>query len=262
MRDVFTMGARPIANMNALRFGAARSPQDAPPRGRRRFGHRRLRQLHGRADRRRRDQFRSALQRQHSRQCHDRRHCRRQPHLQVRGERRRQCRGLCRLEDRPRRHPRRHHGLGRVRRGLRGEAPDRAGRRPLHREAAARSVPGADGRGRHHRHPGHGRGRPHLVVRRDGRQRRRRHRARARSRADPRGRHDRLRDDALREPGAHADGAEAWLGEDRRAGVPQMGAGFLDHRLHHRHGPAGGAPSRHGRGRHSARGTRSGRAAL
>jgi phosphoribosylformylglycinamidine synthase len=35
LRDVFTMGARPIANMNALRFGA-RSPQDAPPHQRRR----------------------------------------------------------------------------------------------------------------------------------------------------------------------------------------------------------------------------------
>ncbi len=32
-----------------------------------------------------------------------------------------------------------------------------------------------------------------------------------------RGRHDRLRDDAVGEPGAHADGAEARLGEDRRA---------------------------------------------
>src|SRR3546814_6176892 len=31
-------------------------------------------------------------------------------------------RGLCRVEDRARRHPRRHHGLGRVRRRFRGEA--------------------------------------------------------------------------------------------------------------------------------------------
>ena len=37
--------------------------------------------------------------------------------------------------------------------------------------------------GCHHRHPGHGRGRAHLVVGRDGRQGRRRHRARSRSRA-------------------------------------------------------------------------------
>jgi phosphoribosylformylglycinamidine synthase len=51
MRDVFTMGARPVA----------RSPQDAPPCFGRRRGHRRLRQLHRRADGGRRDQFRSAL---------------------------------------------------------------------------------------------------------------------------------------------------------------------------------------------------------
>ena len=44
--------------------------------------------------------------------------------------------------------------------------------------------------------------------------------------------------------------------------LPQMGAGFRGHRQHHRHRPAGGASSRHGRGRHSARRPRSGRAAL
>ena len=52
---------------------------------------------------------------------------------------------LSRLQDRPRRHPRRHHGVGRVRRRIRGEAPDRAGRRSLRREAAARGLPRADG---------------------------------------------------------------------------------------------------------------------
>ena len=38
---------------------------------------------------------------------------------------------LSRLEDRPRRHPRRQHGFGRIRRRRRREAPDRAGRRPV-----------------------------------------------------------------------------------------------------------------------------------
>ena len=57
------------------------------------------------------------------------------------GDRRRQADRLSRLEDRPRRHPRRHHGVGRVRRGRRGEAPDRAGRRSVRREAAARGLP-------------------------------------------------------------------------------------------------------------------------
>ena len=59
------------------------------------------------------------------------------------------------------------------------------------------------------RDPGHGRGGAHFVGGRDGRQGRSRRRARSRSRALSRDRHERLRDDALREPGAHADGAQA-----------------------------------------------------
>ena len=57
LRDVFTMGARPVANLNALRFGRPDHPKMRhliAGRGRR---HRRLRQLRRRADRRRRDQF-------------------------------------------------------------------------------------------------------------------------------------------------------------------------------------------------------------
>ena len=53
---------------------------------------------------------------------------------------------------------------------LGGKAPHRAGGRSLHRKAVAGSLPGIDGDRRHHRHPGHGRGRPHLVLRRNGRQ--------------------------------------------------------------------------------------------
>ena len=43
-------------------------------------------------------------------------------------------------------------------------------------------------------------------------------------RAVPRDRHDRLRDDALGEPGAHAHGAQAREGEGGRGDLPQMGA--------------------------------------
>ena len=71
MRDVFTMGARPIANLNALRFGDPDHPKTrhlVAGRGRR---HRRLRQLRRRADRRRRDQLPPRLQRQHPGQRHD-----------------------------------------------------------------------------------------------------------------------------------------------------------------------------------------------
>jgi hypothetical protein len=73
LRDVFTMGARPIANHERAALRRARSPKDAPPRVRRRRRHRRLRQLRRRADGRRRDQFPPALQRQHPRQRDDRR---------------------------------------------------------------------------------------------------------------------------------------------------------------------------------------------
>ena len=68
---------------------------------------------------------------------------------------------------------------------------------------------------RRHRHPGHGRGGPHLLGGRDGRQGRPRRRARPRRGALPRGRHDRLRDDAVGEPGAHAHGARARQGGRR-----------------------------------------------
>jgi phosphoribosylformylglycinamidine (FGAM) synthase-like enzyme len=56
LRDVFTMGARPIANMNALRFGRPDHPKTATCQ-RRRPGHRRLWQLRRRADRGRRGEL-------------------------------------------------------------------------------------------------------------------------------------------------------------------------------------------------------------
>ena len=57
----------------------------------------------------------------------------------------------------------------------RREAPDRAGRRSVHREAADRGLPRTDGDRRDRRDPGHGRGGPHLLLGRDGEQGRRRH---------------------------------------------------------------------------------------
>ena len=90
--------------------------QDAPSRGRRGGGHRRLRQLHGRADGRRRDQLRPRLQRQHPRQRHVRRPRQDGQDLLLRRQGRRPAGRLRRLQDRARRHPRRHHGVGRVRR--------------------------------------------------------------------------------------------------------------------------------------------------
>ena len=57
------------------------------------------------------------------------------------GLRRQHADRLSRLQDRPRRHSRRLDGIGRVRRRFRREAPDRAGRRSLRRKAAAGSLP-------------------------------------------------------------------------------------------------------------------------
>ena len=74
LRDVFTMGARPIANLNALRFGSPGQPADEAHRRWRGARHRRLRQLRRRAHRRRRDQFPPRLRRQSAGQCDDRRH--------------------------------------------------------------------------------------------------------------------------------------------------------------------------------------------
>ncbi len=186
LRDVFTMGARPgrLPRLPALRL--ARSPQDPPSRGGRRGGHRRLRQFLRRADGRRLGRLPQALRRQHPRQRDGgRRRARRRDFLRQ-GDRRRQSDRLSRLQDRARRHPRRDHGLGRLRGRRRGEAPDRAGRRSLRREAAARGVPRTDGLGRGRRHSGHGRGGPDLLGGRDGRQGRSRRRTRSRPRALPR----------------------------------------------------------------------------
>ena len=76
--------------------------------------------------------------------------------------------------------------------GFGGEAPDGAGRRSVHRETADRGLPRADGVGRDRRDPGHGRGGTDLVVGRDGVEGRRRHPARHERGAAARGGHDPL----------------------------------------------------------------------
>ena len=63
LRDIFTMGARPIAVLDALRFGDPADAADAPPRRRRRARRRRLRQLRRRADGRWRARLRPELRR-------------------------------------------------------------------------------------------------------------------------------------------------------------------------------------------------------
>ena len=85
MRDVFTMGARPIANMNALRFGDPKHPKtrrlvSGVVAGIGGYGNSRRR-----ADGRRRDQLRRGLQRQHPGQRHVRRPCARRQDLLLLG---------------------------------------------------------------------------------------------------------------------------------------------------------------------------------
>ena len=61
LRDIFTMGARPIAVLDALRFGDPADAADAPPRRWGRARGRRLRQLRRRADGRWRARLRPEL---------------------------------------------------------------------------------------------------------------------------------------------------------------------------------------------------------
>ena len=68
LRDVFTMGARPIAMLNSLRFGSLDSRARALSVRRRRQRHRRLRQLRRHSDRRRRGRVRSGVRGQSARQ--------------------------------------------------------------------------------------------------------------------------------------------------------------------------------------------------
>jgi phosphoribosylformylglycinamidine synthase len=81
---------------------------------------------------------------------------------------------------------------GGIRRGVGGKAPDRPSGRPLHREALDRGLPGAHGHRRHRGHPGHGRGGPDLLFLRDGLQGRRRRGAGPGPGALPGSGHDRL----------------------------------------------------------------------
>ncbi len=157
IRDIFTMGARPIALLNSLRFGPLDSAQNrrilaGVVAGIGGYGN-----SIGIPDGRRRSRLRRVLQRQPPGQRLLPRHREARRHHQGHRERRRQPRLLRRRQDRPRRHPRRDDGVGRVRREVAGEAAGRPGGRSLHREAAARGLPRGHEDRRARRHPGHGR---------------------------------------------------------------------------------------------------------
>ena len=254
LRDVFTMGARPIASLNSLRFGGVLHPKtpylvNGVVGGIGGYGNcvgvptvggdiyfdecyganilgERLHPGPGGAG----------------------------PHLHRQGPGRRQPRGVRRLQDRPRRGPRRHHGLGVLLRGRRAAPPHGAGGRPLHREAPHRGVPGADADRRHRGHPGYGRRRPYQLGRGDGRARGLGRGAGAGARAVAREGHDPLRDPAVGVPGAHAAGGAPGVGGrgpgDLRALGPGRGGGGPGHRRARIPGAVGGpSGGRHPGGR-------------
>ena len=165
LRDVFTMGARPIACLNALSFGDPKNPRtrslvSGVVAGIGGYG----------------NSF--GVPTVGGEVRFDRRYdgnilvnamavglAEKDKMFLLGGVRCRHADRLSRLEDRTRRHPRRHHGLGRIRRRRRGEAADRAGRRSVFGKASARSLPRNHGQGLRHRHPGHGRGGADLLPR-------------------------------------------------------------------------------------------------
>ena len=181
LRDIFTMGARPIACMDSLSLRRDRRAAHALAGRRRGARHRRLRQLRRHPDGRRRDRASTpSLQRQHPGQRLRARRRAPRAHLQGQGERASATRSSTSAAHRPRRHPRRLDGVGVVRRREREEEADGAGRRPVHREDPARGLPRGDALDRDRRDPGHGRRRPDQLDLRDGGARRRRLRARPR----------------------------------------------------------------------------------
>ncbi len=197
LRDIFTMGARPIALMDPLRFGPARRRPQPLDRGGRRQRHLGIRQRGRRAHGRRRGGVRRHVSGQPPRQralprCASTRATRARS-----GERRRQPRGASRLVDRTRRHRWRERprigGLLRGRR-RRGKASVGAGRRSVRGEAPHRGVPRAARRRPRRRHPRpRGRG-PHVRDLRDCVARRGRHGRRRPRRAVPRDGHGTARD--------------------------------------------------------------------
>ena len=144
------------------------------------------------------------------------------------------CGLLRRREDRPRRHPWRDDGLGGVRRQVGREAPGGAGRRSVHGEAAARGLSRGDEDGRARRHSGHGRRRSDLFDVRNGFARRRRRRDRRVAGAAARNRHDAIRNHAVGVPGADAARGQARPRGGGRADLRQVGSARRPHRRGHR----------------------------
>ena len=236
IRDIFTMGARPIALLNALRFGPLDGPDGARTRrimegvvsGIAGYGNSiGIPTVGGEIA------FEEPYASNPLVNVLLPRHRRGRRARQGQRVRRRQSRLLRRRQDRARRHPRRDDGVGGVRREGAREASGGAGRRSVHGEAAARGVPRADGDRRADRRAGHGRGRPDVLDLRDGIARRRRRRDRRHARAAARDRHDAVRDHAVGIAGAHAARRQEGTRGGGRADLREVGPARRAHRRSH-----------------------------
>ena len=215
LRDVFALGARPIAILDSLRFGELDSERsrylfDHVVAGIGHYGNSiGVPTVGGEV------YFEAALRAELPRQRDVRRarpHRRDGPRGGGRGRQRGRPDGRL---DRARRDRRRLGArLGRARGGRRLEAPDGADRRPVRGDEGARVLPRAARRRAARLAPGPRRGRADLLGGRDGLGGRRRDRHRRRPGAAARGRHGAVRDHGLGVAGADARRGRA--GEGRR----------------------------------------------
>ncbi len=180
LRDIFTMGARPVASMNSLKFGS--------------FDHPRTRYLLGGVvggiggygncvgvpTVAGEVMFDAAYNANILVNAFCLGLVRKSGDDEREGARRRQPGALRWLCNRSRRDSWRVDGVGGVRQGKRGQAAGGAGRRSVHREIVDRGVPRSGQDWCDRRDPGHGRGGTHVVVERDAVAWRTRNRARPR----------------------------------------------------------------------------------
>ena len=168
LRDIFTMGARPIAVMDSLHFGPLDAPQNKtimegvvsgiagygnsigiPTVGGEIYFH------EGYSQNPLVNVFALGL-------------AEKEKLFYAKAEGHGKSGPLRRGQDGPGRHPRRHHGLGRIRERHRTQEAQRPGRRSVQGEAPGRSLPGSHVHGHDRRNPGHGRRGPDLLDDRNG----------------------------------------------------------------------------------------------
>ena len=236
LRDIFTMGARPIAVLDALRFGDPADAADAAPRRRRRPRRRRLRQLRRRADGRRRARLRPDATRATRSSTSWPSGCMEERLLTLAAAPGPGQPGRAvRVDDRPRRDRRR---VGPRERDLHRRRPVQAavrpGRRPVRREAAHRGEPRAHRARARGGPPGPRRRRDHVRDLGDRGPRRDRDARRPRrdpaARAGPRA----VRGDDLGVAGADVRGGPARPLGGRPRGLHALGPAGRDHRPGHR----------------------------